>query len=108
MRIVRENLDSANVKIAENACAADVFFILLQCAQHLAHAVATHQTPPKALCTDSESRILAMKKFSVKDASRRIGARQNRIFARIADSRFARCLSLARRIGGRCGRSARA
>jgi hypothetical protein len=86
MRIVRENLDSANVKIAGNACAADVFLTRLQCTQHVAHAIATHQAQPKVLCTDSESRILAMKKFSCATTSRRIGARQNRIFARIAKS----------------------
>jgi hypothetical protein len=86
MRIVRENLDSANVKITENACAADVFLTRLQCAQHIARIIATHQAQPKALCTDSESQILAMKKFSRAAPSRRIGARQNRIFARIAES----------------------
>jgi hypothetical protein len=39
-----------------------------------------------ALRADSESQILAMKKFSCADTSRRIGARQNRIFGRIAES----------------------
>jgi hypothetical protein len=86
MSIVRENPTSANVKIAESACAADVSFIRLQRAQHLAHVVATHRVRPKALCADSESRILAMKKFSCAETSRLIGARQNRIFARIAES----------------------
>ena len=37
-----------------------------------------------APCADSESRFLAMKKFSRLTAARRIVARQNRIFARIA------------------------
>jgi hypothetical protein len=41
-------------------------------------------TPEKARRTDSESRFLAMKKFSCLPASRLIVARQNRIFARIA------------------------
>jgi hypothetical protein len=77
---------SANVKITGNACAADVFFIRLQRAQHFAHAVATRRAPPKALGADSESRFLAMKKFSSGATARRIGARQNRIFARIAES----------------------
>jgi hypothetical protein len=69
MRIVRENLDLANVKITGNACAADVFLTRAQRAQHAARIVATHQAQPKALCADSESRILAIKKFSMKDAS---------------------------------------
>jgi hypothetical protein len=108
MRIVRENPASANVKIAENVCAADVSLIPLQRAQHRVHIIATHRVQPKARCADSESRILAMKKFSCAKPSRLIGARQNRIFARIAKRRFARRLSLARCIDGRCGRSARA
>ena len=41
-------------------------------------------TPEKAGRTDSESRFLAMKKFSCLPASRLIVARQNRIFERIA------------------------
>jgi hypothetical protein len=84
MRIVRENPTPANVKIAENACAADISWIRMLRAQHLACIVATHRAQPKALCADSESRILAMKKFSCAETSRLIGARQNRIFARIA------------------------
>ena len=47
--------------------------------------IATHRVPSKASCADSESRILAMKKFSCVETSRLIGARQNRIFARIAE-----------------------
>jgi hypothetical protein len=38
----------------------------------------------KAPCADSESRFLAMKKFSRLTAARRIVPRQNRFFARIA------------------------
>ena len=51
-------------------------------------AVATRRRPRKVRCADSESRFLAMKKFSPAPASRLIGARQNRFFARIvaADS----------------------
>ena len=47
-------------------------------------AIATRQRQPKARRTDSESQLLAMKKFSRAPASRLIGARQNRFFARIA------------------------
>jgi hypothetical protein len=46
--------------------------------------IATRQHRPKARRTDSESQLLAMKKFSWLPASRLIGARQNRFFARIA------------------------
>jgi hypothetical protein len=85
MRIVRENLGPVNVKIAGNACAAHVSLIHIQCAQHRARIIATHRLQAKAFCADSESRILAMKKFSCAETSRLIGARQNRIFARIAE-----------------------
>jgi hypothetical protein len=56
--------------------------------------------PEKVRRTDSESRFLAMKKFSCLPASRLIRARQNRIFARIATadspaaiSDIARCIA---------------
>jgi hypothetical protein len=84
MRIVRENLGPANVKIEENACAADVFLIHLERAQHLMRIIATDRLQRSAFFADSESRILAMKKFSCAETSRLFGARQNRIFARIA------------------------
>jgi hypothetical protein len=85
MRIVRENPTSSNVKIAESTCAADVSLTQLQRAQHPVHIAATHRAQSKAPCADSESRFLAMKKFSCAETSRLIGARQNRIFARIAN-----------------------
>jgi hypothetical protein len=89
MRIVRENSTSAIVKIAGNACAADVFVVRTLNERRIAHLDATHRYKLKALGADSESRILAMKKFSCAEPSRLIGARQNRFFARIAktDSR---------------------
>jgi hypothetical protein len=51
--------------------------------------IATHLHPPKAARMDSESQTLAIKKFSPPARQRLIGARQNRIFGRIAttDSR---------------------
>jgi hypothetical protein len=85
-RIVRENSTSANVKIAESACAADGFFIRVSSRRHAALIIATHRHRPKALGADSESQILAIKKFSRAETSRLIGARQNPIFARIAES----------------------
>ena len=56
-------------------------------------------TPEKTRRTDSESRFLAMKKFSCQPASRLIVARQNRIFARIAAADSPAAISdIARRI----------
>ena len=66
--------------------------------------VATRQRQPKAPRTDSESQLLAMKKFSRSAASRLIGARQNRFFARIAKTDSRTVFSPARTVVGRCGR----
>jgi hypothetical protein len=70
--------------IAESSCAAGIFVIRAMYDRYAFDVVATHRWRPKALCADSESRFLAIKKFSCPPASRLIGARQNRIFARIA------------------------
>jgi hypothetical protein len=57
--------------------------------------IATDRGRLKARFADSESRFLAIKKFSCEPAWRRLGARQNRFFGRIAaaDSRGAIFLS---------------
>jgi hypothetical protein len=86
MRIVRENTTLAIVKITESACAAVVFVIRRCNEQTNAHVVATHRCRSKAHHADSESQILAMKKFSCAEPSRLIAARQNRLFARIAET----------------------
>jgi hypothetical protein len=44
---------------------------------------------PEARCVDSESQVLAMKKFSCLTTSRLTPTRQSRIFLRIANRRFA-------------------
>jgi hypothetical protein len=84
MRKVRENAASTNVNIAANAIIKDVFAIHAgrrRCANWVA---ATHLGRSKSRCADSESRFLAINKFSRQPAWRLIGARQNRIFERIA------------------------
>jgi hypothetical protein len=93
MRIVPENSTSTIVNIARNPCAADVSAILAAHARRRIRRIATRRRETKARRADSESRILAMKKFSRATPSRRIGVRQNRIFARIAQRRFAGAIS---------------
>ena len=89
MRAVRENAMQTNVNIAGSACAAGVFVISTFDDRRAFDVVATHRCRLKAHCADSESRFLAIKKFSCPRASCLIAARQNRFFARIAaaDSR---------------------
>jgi hypothetical protein len=96
IRIVRANSTSAIVKIAESGCAAGISVIHIKSEQQAASIEATHLHRRKALGADSESRILATKKFSCKEPSPLIAARQNRFFARIAETdsrrRFARAM----------------
>jgi hypothetical protein len=82
----RENATSTTINIEGNACAPGVFVICTFDDYCSIDVTTTHRRRLKARCTDSESRILAIKKFSGLAASRLIGARQNRIFARIARS----------------------
>jgi hypothetical protein len=79
-----ESTTSTTINIEGNACAAGIFIICTFNDYGSIDITATHRKPPEARRTDSESRILAIKKFSCSPASRLIGARQNRIFARIA------------------------
>jgi hypothetical protein len=89
VRAVRENATSAIVDIAESDCAAGVFVIPTSDDRYAIDVVSTDRCRLKACCADSESRFLAMKKFSRRPALRLIGARQNRFFEGIAaaDSR---------------------
>jgi hypothetical protein len=75
---------AATVDIAGNACAAGVFANGAFEDRLAADIIAQLEDRRKAGYVDSESRILAIKKFSCPPASRLIGARQNRFFARIA------------------------
>jgi hypothetical protein len=96
IRIVRANSTSTIVKIAGGDCAAGISSLRVGSEQHPVGVAATHLHQRKALGVDSESRILAIKKFSCKQPSRLIAARQIRFFARIAETdsrgRFARAM----------------
>jgi hypothetical protein len=80
---------SAIVNIARNTCAAVVSLIRTSHVRIAINAGATHRSRQNAVVADSESRFLAIKKFSCTTAWRRIAARQTRFFAGIvtADSR---------------------
>jgi hypothetical protein len=84
MRVVRENTMSAIVNVARNTCAAVISLILTSYAHSTIDVVATHRCRQKALRADSESRLLAIKKFSCTTPWRLIAARQTRFFAGIA------------------------
>jgi hypothetical protein len=84
MRDGRENPTTPAVKIARSDCAAGTFVIDSLKDRRAADVVATDRGRLKARCADSESRFLAIKKFSWSTASCRIAARQNRLFARLA------------------------
>jgi hypothetical protein len=81
-----ENATSTTINIEGNACVAGIFVICTFSDYCSIDVTTTHRRPLEARRMDSESRILAIKKFSCLPASRLIGARQNRIFARIARS----------------------
>ena len=89
MRIVRDNAMSSIVNLTRNACAAVVSMIHASLARCAITVVATDRSRQKTVAADSESRFLAIKKFSCTTAWRRIAARQTRFFAGIvtADSR---------------------
>jgi hypothetical protein len=84
MRVVRENTMSAIVNVAGNTCAAVVSLIHTSCVHSTIDVVATRRYRQKASLADSESRFLAIKKFSCTTAWRLIVARQTRFFAEIA------------------------
>jgi len=89
----------ANVNVAGSACAAGVFAIHAFNDHHAIDVMAIRRYRQKARDTDSESRFLAIKKFSCPPASRLNATRQIRFFARIAaaDSQV-RFLRIARYI----------
>jgi hypothetical protein len=86
MLSAREKPMIALVNIARSACATGVFANCAFNDQRLRDVIAPRRDRRKTGCTDSESRFLAIKKFSRSPASRLIAARQNRFFARIARS----------------------
>jgi hypothetical protein len=84
MQEAPENTTQVIVNIAGNACAAGVFVNNVFDERGSIGVPTTRRCRLKARCADSESRFLAIKKFSCSPALRLIGARQNRFFARIA------------------------
>jgi len=84
MQDASENPTPTTVHIAKRSCAAGIFVIPSLKDRRTVDVVASDRGRLKARCADSESRFLAIKKFSWSTASRRIVARQNRLFARIA------------------------
>jgi hypothetical protein len=100
MQKVQQRPASAFVNIAGNACAAIVFAIHACCAQRATGVIATHRHRLKGAGVDSESRTLAIKKFLWLRRKRRVSARQNRIFGRIAGTRFAGAVLLPAMNGG--------
>src|ERR1700674_4778232 len=74
----------AIVGIAENTCAAGVSAIDELNDRREIDVMAKRRCPLKARCVDSESRLLAIKKFSCPPASCLNATRQIRFFARIA------------------------
>jgi hypothetical protein len=108
MRVMPENKTPAFVNIDESPCAAGLSAIHSAGGLRIIDAVASRRRRSKVRRADSESPFLAMKKFSRIPASRRFGARQDRIFAGIlaTDSQL-RCSSrrsIATRPGVREGR----
>src|SRR4051794_1881918 len=94
-RVVRSDANSARKLYVAN-CQYSRKCLCRRCFRYSRRARAASRAPratrfhqAKACRADSESRILAMKKFSHTTPSRRIGVRENRIFARIAQRRFA-------------------
>jgi hypothetical protein len=84
MQVVRGNAMSAIVNITKNACTAVVSLIQAPRILGTIEVASTRRRRQKAVVADSESRFLAIKKFSCTTASRLIAARQTRFFAGIA------------------------
>jgi hypothetical protein len=80
---LREKPQRKILKIAGSDCAAAVSATRAFDDRRSINLVAGHGDSSNARCTDSESRFLAIKKFSCSPAWCLVAARQNRIFARI-------------------------
>jgi hypothetical protein len=63
MRKVQQRPTSTFVNIEGNGCAADVFVIHAHDDRCAVDIIATHRDGSKAVCADSESQNLAIKKF---------------------------------------------
>jgi len=84
MQETQENATSAIVNDIESDCATGLFVVFMLYAYRPKRITATHPRQPYPRRADSESRFLAMKKFSWLKPSRLIDARQKRFFERIA------------------------
>jgi hypothetical protein len=84
MRDARENPTLTIVDIARNTCAARIFDMRTFDDDDAIDSKGADRSRSKTRRVDSESRFLAIKKFSSSPASRLIGTRQIRLFARIA------------------------
>jgi hypothetical protein len=83
MQKIRKRYRTYLREFAGNACAA-VFFVIRDIDDRYAIEVASHpKTRSSSARADSESRILAIKKFLRAEPQRLIFARQTRIFVRI-------------------------
>src|SRR6185437_15744181 len=89
MQIVRGNPTLAFVNIAAKPITAGLFVVNARSDEAIVGIDMSRKRSVESRFADSESQFLAIKKFSCPPASRLIGARQNRFFARIAapDSR---------------------
>jgi hypothetical protein len=61
---VQQGPTSSFVNLAGNACTAAISAIHIIDDRHAINVIATHRRRPKAARADSESQILAIKKFS--------------------------------------------
>jgi hypothetical protein len=105
MRAARENATPAIFKITKSHCAAGISVMRTFTGACAVDVVGSYQRELKARSADSESRFLAIKKFSCLAASRLISARQNRLFAQIAAADSQGDFWLVRRIVARDERS---
>jgi hypothetical protein len=80
---MREKPQLAIRDIARSGCTTAISLIHAFDDQHGADVIAGRRSGSNARCADSESRILATKKFSCSPASSLIVARQIRFFERI-------------------------
>jgi len=80
---MRENPQLAIRDIARSDCTTAVFLIHAFDDRRGADVIAGRRSGSNTRCVDSESRILAIKKFSCSPASQLIVARQSRFFERI-------------------------
>jgi hypothetical protein len=80
---MRNELRISPAENSGNGCATDVSAACEFGGRRFADVVSPHVGRPNVRCADSESRFLAIKKFSPRAASHHHGVSQNHLFARI-------------------------